>query len=92
MATGAAIAMGALAGTSVYSTVEQSKANKRALNEQKRANAAQEAEIERQKKREQDQQRRENMQLMNTVSNLTNTSFGGVSSPSVDYDKYGDLG
>ena len=90
--TGAAIAVGALAGTSVYGTIEQTRANKRSLKEQKRANAAQEAEIARQKKREQDQQRRENMQLMNTVSNLTNTSFGGVSSPSVDYDKYGDLG
>lgn len=92
MTAAAALATVALAGTSVYSTVEQSKANKRSLKEQKRANAAQEAEIQRQKEREQDQQRRENMQLMNTVSNLTNTSFGGVSSPSVDYDKYGDLG
>lgn len=92
MATGAAIAMGALAGTSVYSTIEQTKANKRSLKEQKRANAETEAEVARQKKREIEQQKRENVQLMNTVSNLTNTSFGGVSSPSVDYDKYGDLG
>ena len=43
-------------------------------------------------KREQEQQRRENEQLMNTVSGLTNTSYSGVSSPSLDYDKYGDLG
>jgi F0F1-type ATP synthase membrane subunit b/b' len=92
MTAAAAVATVALTGASVYSTVTQSKANKRALKEQKRANAEQESEIARQKEREQDQQRRENMQLMNTVSNLTNTSFGGVSSPSIDYDKYGDLG
>ena len=54
--------------------------------------AEQAAEIARQKKIQQDQQRRENMQLMSSVSNLTNTAFSGVSSPSIDYDKYGDLG
>ena len=32
------------------------------------------------------------MQLMNAVSGLTNTSYSGVSSPTIDYDKYGDLG
>ena len=48
--------------------------------------------LARQRKLEVERQRRENEELMNSVSNLTNTSFGGVSSPSVDYDKYGDLG
>ncbi|MBR4420182.1 MAG: hypothetical protein IKT32_04815 [Clostridia bacterium] len=88
----AVVAVSALVGSSLYSTHEQSKANKRALKEQKRANAANEAEIERQKQREIAQQKRENAQLMSTVSNLTNTSYSGVSSPSLDYDKYGDLG
>jgi hypothetical protein len=87
-----AISMGVMAGASTYSAVSQSNYNKKTLKEQKRALTAEQEEIERQKKREQEQQRRENMQLMNTVSGLTNTSYSGVSSPSIDYDKYGDLG
>lgn len=92
MTTGAAIAMGAMAGVSAYSAVEQTKANRRNLQIQRESLADQRAELERQKRREQEQQKRENMQLMNSVSNLTNTSYSGVSSPSVDYDKYGDMG
>ena len=94
MATGTAIAIsvGALAGVSTYSAVEQNKYNKATLRNQRNALNQEKAEIERQKKREMDQQRRENEQLMNSISNLTNTSYSGVSSPSVDYDKYGDLG
>ena len=49
-------------------------------------------EITRQRKIEEERQRRENMELMNSVSNLTNTSYGGVAAPTVSYDKYGDLG
>lgn len=56
------------------------------------ANRMQADELARQRKLEVERQRRENEELMNSVSNLTNTSFGGVSSPTIDYDKYGDLG
>ena len=92
MATGAAIAVGAMAGVSAYSAVQQNNYNKATLRNQRDTLNQEKAEIERQKKREIEQQRRENEQLMNSVSNLTNTSYSGVSSPSVDYDKYGDLG
>lgn len=93
MATGAMlISAAAITGASVYSTVEQSKANKKSLNIQKQALQQEQAELERQKKREIEQQKRENEQLMNSVSNLTNTAYSGVSSPSLDYDKYGDMG
>lgn len=92
MATGAAIALAVSAGVSTYSAVETSRANKKNLRIQEQSLADQRAELERQKRREQEQQKRENMQLMNSVSNLTNTSYSGVSSPSIDYDKYGDLG
>ena len=92
MATGTAIALGAMVGVSGYSAVQTARANKKSLQIQKQALAEESAEVERQKKREQDQQRRENMQLMSTVSGLTNTSYSGVSSPTIDYDKYGDLG
>jgi hypothetical protein len=90
--TGAAIALGASVGVSAYSAVSQTHAQKKSLEEQRRSLDLEQQEIERQKKKEQEQQRRENLQLMNTVSGLTNTSYSGVSSPSVDYDKYGDLG
>lgn len=92
MATGVAIGIGAMAGVSAYSAVEQTRANRKNLQIQRESLADQRAELERQKKREQEQQKRENMQLMSSVSNLTNTSYSGVSSPSVDYDKYGDMG
>lgn len=87
-----AVALGASVGVGTYSAVNQAKANRESLHAQKKALQQEREEIERQKKKEMDQQRRENEQLMNTVSGLTNTSYSGVSSPSVDYDKYGDLG
>lgn len=91
---GAAIgfALGSQTGHQAYSTYAQDKANNAALREQQYANEMTAAELERQRRRTIEQQKRENEQLMNSISNLTNTSFGGVSSPSVDYDKYGDLG
>lgn len=87
-----AAAVGTQVVSSIFGGISSSKANKRALRQQRAEYELQKAEIERQKKREIEQQKRENMQLMNTVSGLTNTSFSGVSSPSLDYDKYGDLG
>ena len=92
MATGAAIALAAGVGVSAYSAIETTKANRENLAIQKSSLAEQRAELERQKKREIEQQKRENEQLMNSVSNLTNTAYTGVSSPSIDYDKYGDMG
>ncbi len=92
MATGTAIAVGAMVGVSAYSAVEQTKANRESLEIQRSSLADQRKELDRQKRIEEDRQKRENMQLMNAVSGLTNTSFSGVSSPTIDYDKYGDLG
>lgn len=85
-------AMGATTGYNPRDTYKNQKLQKEALRSQQAANAEQAAEIARQRKIQQDQQRRENMQLMSTVSGLTNTSYSGVSSPTIDYDKYGDLG
>lgn len=92
MATGTAIALAVSAGVSAYSAISQNRANKKSLSIQKQSLGQQTAELERQRKLEIEQRKRENEQLMNSVSNLTNTSYSGVSSPSVDYDKYGDLG
>lgn len=83
---------GAITGYNPREQYMQQKYQKQALKSQQKAYSEQAAEIARQKKIQQDQQRRENMQLMASVSNLTNTAFSGVSSPSIDYDKYGDLG
>lgn len=49
-------------------------------------------ELARQRKIEIDRQKRENIELMNSVTNLTNTAWSGSSAPSISYDKYGDLG
>lgn len=92
MATGTAIAVAALAGVSAYSAVETTKANRENLEIQRSSLSEQRKELERQKRIEIEQQKRENEQLMSSVSNLTNTAYTGVSSPSIDYDKYGDMG
>ena len=86
------IVMGAYTGYNPRAEYKNQKAQKQALQAQQQAYAKEAAEIDRQRKIQEAQQRRENMQLMNSVSGLTNTSYGGVSSPSIDYDKYGDLG
>lgn len=92
----AGLIIGASAGLSMGSQMDvahaQQQANTKNLRIQREALNQQTAELERQKKLEIEQRKRENEQLMNSVSNLTNTSYSGVSSPSVDYDKYGDLG
>lgn len=84
--------MAVSAGVGIYTAARQEHYNSEMLNEQQKASKKQQDELNRQKKRETEQQKRENEQLMNSISNLTNTSYGGVSSPSIDYDKYGDLG
>lgn len=93
---GASLFVGAAAGmalgTQAQSSYDTAKYNKATLKNQQRSLAEQSAELQRQRKREIEQQKRENEQLMSSISNLTNTAYSGVSSPSVDYDKYGDLG
>lgn len=85
--------MGAVSvGTSLYSAISTSRANKKNLRIQESALRQESEELERQKRREIEQKKRENEQLMNSVSQLTNTSYSGVTSPSIDYDKYGDMG
>lgn len=87
-----AISAAVMAGTSMFSAFSSSKAQKKANKIAAQQLALQTQEIQRQREQEISRQKRENEQLMNSVSNLTNTSYSGVSSPSVDYDKYGDLG
>lgn len=92
MLTASLILGGAMVGSSLFSSFMSNKASKRSLRAQREALELMKKEYERQRQREIEQQKRENEELMNSVSNLTNTTFSGVSSPSVDYDKYGDLG
>ena len=87
-----AIAAGAYLGAKIFDSVSSHKVQKKSLGIQKQMLNTQAEEIARQRKIEEERQRRENMELMSTVTNLTNTSYGGVSSPTIAYDKYGDLG
>ena len=92
MAVAAAIAVGAYVGSKIFGAFSSSKAQKKSNEIQQQMLKLQTEEIARQRKIEEERQRRENMELMNSVSNLTNTSYGGVAAPTVSYDKYGDLG
>lgn len=84
--------LGMAMGTQAKSAHDTSNYNEQSLENQRRALEEQSAELARQKKIEIERQKRENQQLMNSVSALTNTAYSGVSSPTIDYDKYGDLG
>lgn len=84
--------MAAYVGVSIASSaagyINQRRQNKIA----QRAADLQAEEIQRQRKLEEQRQRRENEELMNSVSNLTNTAWSGASAPTISFDKYGDLG
>lgn len=84
--------VGAYIGKELFSAFSSSRAQKKSLQIQNQYLKLQTEEIARQRKIEENRQRRENLELMNTATNLTNVAYGGVSSPSVAYDKYGDLG
>lgn len=84
--------MGAYVGVSILSALGGHYTQRKQLKIAERAARKQAEEIERQRRREEDRQRRENEELMNSVSNLTNTAWSGASAPTVSFDKYGDLG
>lgn len=92
MLTFMAVAAGISAATGVAGTImgnrQQRKQNKIAAE----ANRMQAEELARQRKLEENRQRRENSELMNSVSNLTNVAWSGASAPTISFDKYGDLG
>ena len=76
-----------IAGT-LFGIKSQKKQNKIA----QEALAKQQRELERQRKLEEDRQRRENEELMNSVTGLTDVSWSGAAAPTMAFDKYGDLG
>jgi hypothetical protein len=83
-----AASLGVQVVSSLFGHSSQKKQNRIA----EEAAALQAAEISRQRKLEEERQRRENEELMNSVSNLTNVAWSGASAPTMAYDKYGDLG
>lgn len=84
--------MAAYAGTSIISAWAGHYTQRKQLKVAQKAARLQAEELARQRKREEDRQRRENDELMNSVTNLTNTAWSGASAPSISFDKYGDLG
>lgn len=72
----------------IFGATSQKKQNRIA----EQAAQQQAEEIKRQRQIEEERQRRENEELMNSVSNLTNTAWSGANAPSMAFDKYGDLG
>ena len=84
--------MAASIGVSVVSTILGHKSQKEQNKISEKALQQQADEIARQRKLEENRQRRENEELMNSVSNLTNVAWSGASAPTMAFDKYGDLG
>ena len=82
----------ALIGTSVYSAIAGHKSQEKQNRIAARAERLQAEELQRQRQIEEERQRRENEELMNSVTNLTNVSWSGANAPSIAFDKYGDLG
>ena len=83
-----AASVGIQAVSSWFGHKSQSKQNKIASEAAK----LQAEEIQRQRKLEEERQRRENEELMNSVTNLTNVAWSGSNAPTIAFDKYGDLG
>lgn len=83
-----AASVGIQAVSSIFGHKSQKKQNKIAAEAAK----LQAEEIARQRKLEEERQRRENEELMNSVTNLTNVAWSGANAPTMAYDKYGDLG
>lgn len=82
----------AMIGASIANTVISAKGQKEQNKIATEQLKLQTEEIQRQRKLEEQRQRRENEELMNSVSNLTNVAWSGASAPTMAYDKYGDLG
>ena len=79
-------------GVQIFSSLSASKSQKKQNRIAAEALQLQAEEIQRQRKLEENRQRRENEELMNSVSNLTNVAWSGASAPTMSFDKYGDLG
>ena len=79
-------------GTSIVSSIFGHKSQKKQNKIAAEAARLQAEEIARQRKIEEERQRRENEELMNSVTNLTNVAWSGSNAPTISFDKYGDLG
>lgn len=87
-----AIFAGISAASGVASTISGIHSAKKQSAIAAEANRMQAEELARQRRLETERQRRENLELMNSVSNLTNVAWSGANAPTMSYDKYGDLG
>lgn len=92
MFTAMAIFAGISAASGVAGTISGMRSAKKQTAIAEEANRMQAEEIARQRRLETERQRRENLELMNSVSNLTNVAWSGANAPTMSYDKYGDLG
>lgn len=84
--------MAASIGTQVVSSIFGHKSQRRQNEIARLAAYRQKKELERQNVLEEARMQRENAELMNSVTNLTNVSWSGANAPSLAFDKYGDLG
>ena len=83
-----AASVGIQAISSIFGHKSQSKQNEIA----RMAAYRQKKELEKQNDLEEARMQRENAELMNATTNLTNVAWSGASAPTMAFDKYGDLG
>lgn len=86
----AAIGLGGLLGSNVFSSIFGAKSQKKSNELQAQALAMQAEELKRQREMEADNLRRENLKQMNSIQGLTQTGYAPVIT--AGQDKYGDLG
>lgn len=84
--------MAASVGIQLVSSLFGHKSQKKQNDIAAQAARLQAEEISRQRKLEEERQRRENEELMNSVSNMSNVAWSGAAAPTLSFDKYGDLG
>lgn len=79
-------------GSQIFGTIAGTRSQRRQNEIARLAAYRQKKELERQNVLEEARMQRENAELMNSVTNLTNVSWSGANAPSLAFDKYGDLG
>lgn len=84
--------MAAYVGTQVVSSIFGHKSQSKQNEIARMAAYRQKKELEKQRDLEEARMQRENAELMNATTNLTNMSWSGANAPSIAFDKYGDLG
>lgn len=79
-------------GSQIFSSFAGARSQSKQNTIARQAAYRQKKELEKMADLEEARLQRENAELMNATTNLTNISWSGANAPSIAFDKYGDLG